>query len=297
MPLKWLEHEGVRHEVKDCLQPGNPLQEFFPLGYLRSCADEREWTGKPSCTQLLNGTRQEYLKILCPYADEPGEAAFRVLGSMSHVGLEGEHEDCHNELKIEVEGITGTLDALEPLGDGKWRMTDYKTSGSYKVASFLEKGEWTWEFQLNFYRIGAELLGFDVASMRLFNVVRDGATFIAKKRGIEKQTYYTEIDFIDNEKVLQYFRGKRDALLGALKGVEISLKESSGAREGIAKEVVLGDAIMQNVPPPCTPEESWDGRRCKGYCSMKEECILVGCPYINEPKKKKSTGDSDLKNF
>ena len=46
--------------IQDCLDKGL-LNEYYPLSYLRLCADIRHWTGKASTTQCLNGTRLQDL--------------------------------------------------------------------------------------------------------------------------------------------------------------------------------------------------------------------------------------------
>ncbi len=271
--LKWFEYAGAKHLVSECVKVGGPLVNFFPLAYLRALAEEREWTGKPSCTQLLNGTRLAYLNILCDYADDPSGAVFKMIGMFGHSFIELEDDDLKCEMKVEVAGITGKLDCLELLADGTWGLTDHKTSGSYKVAMFL-KGEEVedWHYQSNFYRIGAERAGYHVTQMRIFNAVRDGKTSIARQRGIPDATYYIDVDFIDDEKITAYFGMKRDALLNHLDGFYISQKTVANMED---PEVRLGE-VYKNAPTSCLGAECWNGRRCKGYCGVSEHCKAIG---------------------
>lgn len=139
--LKWfISPTGEKVTIEDALN--GALHEYYPMPYLVACADERPWTGKPSTTQLINGTRMEYLKIITPYAIDPKDQAFRILGTRAHTKLE-ELAPFENitELEMESDEITGICDLLERNPDGTWRLTDYKTWGSFRVmlALGLEK--------------------------------------------------------------------------------------------------------------------------------------------------------------
>lgn len=98
----------------------------------------RPWNGVPSTTQLLNGTYETFLRITIPYAESPDNMAFRLLGTMSHAKLE-DHEVSDSiveERLIGKDGVSGQADILET--EGGWNiLTDYKNSGSYKVAKAL----------------------------------------------------------------------------------------------------------------------------------------------------------------
>src|SRR4030043_1655835 len=86
--LKWfISPTGEKLLVKDCLEKGL-LSNYFTLAYLNACASIREWTGKASTTQLIDGTRLSYLKLLVPYAEDPDESAFKILGTRTHASLE-----------------------------------------------------------------------------------------------------------------------------------------------------------------------------------------------------------------
>ena len=134
MPLKWfLDNEGNKLLISDCLEKGL-LSNEYPLSYLAVCADQREWNGKPSTTQLISGTRCEYLKLFTPYAENPAEQAFRILGTKSHKKLEDlTPEGSLSEFKCSDDEISGIADLLEKQPNGEWWLTDYKTWGSYKV--------------------------------------------------------------------------------------------------------------------------------------------------------------------
>ncbi len=133
----FIDPDGEKLLIKDCLEKGL-LSKYYPLAYLNLCAEQREWTGKPSTTMLINGTRMEYLKILTPYAESPDSQAFRVLGTKSHAKLElYADEKAHAEIGMDYEEITGITDMLEMQEDGTYWLIDYKTWGSYKVGKAL----------------------------------------------------------------------------------------------------------------------------------------------------------------
>ena len=91
MPLAWFRcPDGSLVNVEDCLgEPGCRMgQRCLTQPTLQFIARDRKWTGIPSTTQLLNGTMLEFLKITQPYAVDPQNRAFALLGSIHHQRLE-----------------------------------------------------------------------------------------------------------------------------------------------------------------------------------------------------------------
>lgn len=102
------------------------------------------------------------------------------------------------------------------------------------------------ELQLNRYRILFESYGFPIKSIRLQVMVRDGGTYIAKNRGIERNLYIIPVKRLPNKEVLDFYRN-------------------------LANEVQQGFA--DNYARLCNQWESWEGRRCEGgYCEVSEAC-------------------------
>lgn len=137
----FLDQDGKKHLVKDCLEK-KILSNQFPLSYLHMCADEREWKGIPSTTQLINGTRMEFLKLFVPYAIDPRSRAFAILGTKAHKKFEQyTPPESFAELKLSDDEKSGIIDCLEEQPNGNWWLIDYKTWGSYKatLALGLEK--------------------------------------------------------------------------------------------------------------------------------------------------------------
>lgn len=280
--------DGERQPIAACIDGNCRMKErCAPLTYLKACGEQRPWSGKPSVTQLLNGTRASYLSLTTDFAVSPDDLAFQTIGSGAHLRMQSRGGD-DSEVGIEFEGITGIFDFVEKW-EGETVLWDYKTSGSYAVARAIgmtaqkealldENGQqmmWRgkarttttfsvdrdqrdlkdWALQLNFYRVAHERKqNIKIDRMFIFSVVRDGGTVVAKQRGVEKNTYMIDVPMMDDDGVILYFVHKRDALLDALE--------------------------KGKVPGECTREEAWDGRRCKGYCAVAEACARIGCSYM-----------------
>jgi len=303
MSLKWfICPDGQRCEVTECYEKCRMAQRCAPRAYLRLVGQERKWTGKPSVTQLIGGSRQAYLELTTDYAIDPSEATYRIIGTRAHAKLEN-HEDSKTimEDRLEFEGITGAFDQLE-FEHEKINLIDTKTSGSYKVAKALGytteknpipitddqgnlqfyktgarkgqqktkqetriiKGEpdmHDWVLQQNIYRIMVEsALNEDVNNMFIFALPRDGGTFTAKNRGIEKNMYMIPVKRLEDNEVIKYFMTKKIILLNSLQTKE--------------------------APAICSTEECWDGRKCSKYCPVKDACCAVGDNnYITEEEK------------
>ena len=270
--------DGDCHRFEECFA-GCPIYYDFPAGRcmalrnLRMIAEQRPWTGKPSCTQLLKGTREAFLEITKDYYFDPQDAIFRIIGTKAHAELDkftGDNEI--GEIRLEIKGITGAFDYYE---SGK--LYDSKTYGSYKVMQCLglktkeqETGEayksgarkgqpkkkkiivqgepelTEQELQMNLYRMMLEDAGFPVKGLFLDVNVRDGNTVPARQRGIMKNAYLIPIPKLPDDQVLAYFLPKRNALLTALETGE--------------------------MPPECSLEERWEGRKCERYCHVAEFC-------------------------
>ena len=296
MPARWFTcPDGGRIEIQQCLAEGGcrMSNRCATRSYLRLAAAEREWTGKPSCTQLIAGTMLSFLRLTTEYAINPDDRAFMIHGTKAHATVAGYDDECSLlEEKLDGEDtlVTGIFDVLEEE-NGKSTLVDYKTSGSYRVAKALgfyvdaeETGEFyksgkrkgqpktrkmlkrdesmidveDWQLQLNWYRMELEKRGFKVHEMRIMCVVRDGNTWIARSRGVFRNIYHFKIAKLPDHEVLAYFQRKRRALLNALE-------------HGVWDE-------------PCNGHENWDGIRCARYCEVAEFCPLG--KYLKQEKER-----------
>ena len=259
MPAKYFicpnkEQIEIDHCLEQCLsEKGRCLS----LPTLYSIGEQREWTGTPSTTQLIKGTRQAYLEITESYAINPKDMAFTLLGTRHHQRL----EVIAKKLKMIAEkkltgAVTGIIDLLEPdeLNNGYFKLTDYKTWGSYAVAKALGlKGNKNGdpdmletELQQNHYRLKLEALGFPISRMQIQATVRDGGTFSARNNGIEDKILVIPIKFMDNNYIQDYFDTKRQNLLQALED--------------------------NSLPSMCGWEERWGNRKCLGFCDVVRFC-------------------------
>lgn len=272
--------DGEQISITDCINKGCRLDWCLPAGRclsvrtLRAIADQREWTGVPSTTQLLKGTREAYLELTTDYPIDPQGALFRVHGSKAHAFLDrftGANELGEERLFDEVS--SGQFDFYD-----NGVLFDTKTWGSYKVMKAqglqqievatgevykagAKKGqpktrkEWieggtpdlfNEEIQLNDYRMKLEAAGFPVTKIVIEALTRDGGCYIAKNRGVQQNGILIPVRILPDEEVRTYLQNKRDALLQALEAKEL--------------------------PIPCDSRESWEDRKCEKYCNVRETC-------------------------
>jgi hypothetical protein len=285
MPIKWFicpDHAQI--DIAVCLSEGGCRmgERCATRSYLKLVSKERVWTGKPSTTQLIRGTREVYLTLTVDYAISPDSRAFMAMGTNTHSNLESstdEYSLLEERFDSEDTKETGISDVIESEG-GKNILCDYKNSGSFKVAKALgfkvverDNGEVyktgkrkgqpklskelvrnieyedrrEWNIQLNKYRIEYERkFGKKIDNLKIQCIVRDGNTYIARSRGVFRNIYYFNLPIIPDQTILDYFDTKRIDLLSALKN-------------GI-------------IPKECSAEENWNGLKCASYCSVSEHC-------------------------
>jgi len=294
MPLQWFQcPDGKVIEVEDCLKCVTNCrmgETCLTLPTRMKIAEEREWNGVASTTQLLNGTMQEFLKLTQPYMANPDKRLFMIEGTKHHENLEAYAKALGFPAEIALNIDRDIFDLLEPDGDG-WSLTDYKLWGSYRVvkalglvetgrmpdpsgAVYKTSGKWgkagspkmvatykamaqevdlfNEELQLNRYRIMLEEKGIKVTRMQLQVTVRDGGLAVANSRGIMRNGYKIPINKLSNGEVIDYFEAKKEDL-------RVALEQGSWSE-------------------PCSLYECWDGARCKNYCEVARNCpkgILV----------------------
>ena len=299
MPLKWFVcPDKQRIEVADCLKEGGcrMRDRCAARTYLQMVRQERKWTGKPSTTQLIQGTMKAFLTLTREYAASPDSRAFMIHGTRGHKNLEVDDEYSLIEIAFTEDSHTGIADVIE-VENGRTILLDHKTAGSYKVAKALgfgivtegtgefyksgaKKGQektrkvlvrdekyidrWEWGYQLNDYRIKAEQAGFKPDELRIQCTVRDGGTYIARSRGVFRNVYYFKIGILPDKKVAAFFEQKKRQLVRAL-------------AKGSWNE-------------PCSGKENWDGIRCESYCDVAEFCS-----YGKYLKREKEEEDMAIK--
>jgi hypothetical protein len=280
--------DGEKISIVDCLDKCRMATRCLSKPTLKAIADgRRKWTGTPSTTQLLNGTRMEYLKVKHDYAVSPPNQAFSLMGIAHHERLAKPEGEWESEKKLTGVTSTGIADLLIPDEDepGKWILLDYKNFGSYRVGMVLgitqigkephptevykSSGKWgragsskmvpkfgvdeakrdfkSEQLQLNNYRVLAEDAGYKISKLQLQITVRDGGTQAAKSRGIFKNVYYP---------------------------VDIPFLDKTSVWEQftVGSRLLVAHVNADEMPPVCTEEERWNDRRCKEYCDVAEFC-------------------------
>lgn len=277
--------DNQRVSIEDCFKACRLEHRCMTLPSLMLISGGRKWGGVPSTTQLLNGTMEEFLKITKSYYVIPDKRAFMLQGIRHHKSLEQAAKKLGMAAEIPLNFDRDIFDLLV-WENNIFGLTDYKYWGSYRVAKSLgivEVGKqpdpsgatyktnskwgragnpkmvpvweqcpnkvdnWEAEYQQNRYRIMIKKVAkIDLGWMELQVTVRDGGLFVAKERGVFRNTYMIPIPFLPDEMIEQYFNLKTMNLLEAL------------SKEG--------------WNTPCSVEESWEGLRCKEWCDVWEWC-------------------------
>lgn len=268
MKTKFICTDNEQIKIQDCLEKCRMSMRCASVSFLKLVAEERP-PEQFSVTGGLKGTRELYLKATKDFGVKPEDFAFAILGTRSHSRLDTSIE---NEIKLEYKGIVGTADEYEP--DTK-TLIDHKTWGSYQVALLLgikvekikvsdgvykngkekfktksiykkvEPDIFDVAMQLNMYRIMLEQKNYEIDYLKMQCFVRDGGTYIAKNRGIDKTFYYIDIPIWDDKKVLDFYFKQRDA---------------------------FKEALESGKTKPCNDRECWNGNKCKKYCYVANYC-------------------------
>lgn len=341
--------DNQKIEIKDCFAKGGCRmgERCATRSYLQLVSRERPWTGRASTTQLIQGTLQAFLKLTKPYAISPDDRAFMIHGTKSHKNLENQEDEysvleqifnryycnvCQKEFDREytngkadlkcphcgssdikqIQDTTGMSDVIE-VEQGQIIMTDYKTSGSYKVAKAMgfvtveepiegevfksgpRKGQqkmrkvlvrrpeaedrWEWELQLNKYRIEAERRLPEILAK--LNINLPGKTKIDEIR--------IQCCVRDGNTYIARSRG----VFRNVYYFKINIMPDEEVLSYFAqKKHALDTALKQKRwTQYCTPKENWDGLKCSRYCEVAEFCPL-GQMY----KKHKEEEDMPIKN-
>ena len=218
---------------------------------------------------------EAFLKITVSYYWPPDKLVFAMQGTKAHTDLL-EVDDDYSILEEYLEGnITSIPDILE-VEKGVTTLIDKKLSGSYKVAMALgiysvdiSTGEYfkngkektkkafrqsdekidmeDWILQLNHYRLGFLKRGFKVDRQKIEAIVRDGNTYMARSRGIIKNSYMINVPIWPDEKIIGYFDMKKTCL-----------------------ETALAQGKWNDI---CSDKERWNkDNKCRDYCAVAFCC-------------------------
>jgi hypothetical protein len=267
------------------------------LPFILKAAESRTWSGKPSVTQLLNGTRESYLKITHDYSEKPYDLAFAILGTGSHTCLEQQNDKLMQlgvkylaEERFEFAGITGQMDLLLKEDGGEWELHDYKTSGSYKIAKAL-----------GLRKVSTDILDDNGNPVKYKNgKVKKDITFEVDPMERDvwewamQQNFYkiiiensVEIERRMGEKIKikrAYIQGiPRDGGTYTAKGYGITEKGYLIRLPFMPQDDVIayfkgkGDELLRSLekdelPPICSDKECWNGIKCERYCPVWNLC-------------------------
>lgn len=116
-----------------------------------------------------------------------------------------------------------------------------------------------YQVQPNLYKIAWEATnpGKKIARLQIFAIVRDGGLYIAKSRGVQRNTYVVPIPILPEDEIKSWAQERRAEI-----------------EEAMASDV---------MPSVGTAKQTWDGAFCKGYCAMSEACRAAGDnPWLGE---------------
>lgn len=275
--------DGGCVRFEECLSKCRMAERCAPMPILVKLGKtwHRRNLAEPSTTELIAPTRISFLKRTESYFESPGSRKWALLGSaVSAVLEEGSGLEGLSEETIKDEINKGTFDYY----DGSTKtLYDWKLVGAWKAASIVVQTRWDptdeffksgprkgqrktvkvttedatsaaarvwdkapdWCWQLSDYGLKLRRIGFPVERLALFLIVRDSDGY-ARQLGLHHPWYEVEVPALDDAQVESYFRQKRAALADAL---------STGT-----------------VPPICGFDERWQGRRCDGFCPVREAC-------------------------
>ena len=165
---------------------------------------------------------------------------YKTWGSYKVAKALGIVSEKKEETIVDSEGKPVLLKSGKDVGKPKTKQHTIITVDPGKVDL---KGE---ELQLNHYRISFEQRGFPISKMRIQAIPRDGGTYIAKNRGIDKNLYIIPIKRLHNNDVLSFYQTLSDEV-------------NEGFQTGYVRK--------------CNIWENWERRRCEGvWCEVSEAC-------------------------
>jgi hypothetical protein len=279
--------------LKECrLKDDLPMGRCKALPFLRKCTRQREWTGEPSTTQLITGTREAWLKITMPYFINPDDKVYSLLGTNVHSILDKFGQGDHlTEERLRDEICSGQFDFY----DGEQQILyDYKTWGSYKVQQALgirciEEPETDESGQPLLKTRGKNKglpktkkvwLNGDIATKavslldtsiqmsnyrdKLLSVLPTGYT--VKKMAVQAISR-------DSGLMVSIMRGiEENAPLIPINGVSKHWVDKFLNR----KRDLLFTALKDDYAPLCKKRQRWFGKKCKSYCEVSEQCHEKG---------------------
>lgn len=275
--------DGKAIRFKDCFKECRMRERCVSIPVLNMMAEQRIWSGLPSTTQLIAGTREALLEIIKEYYKDIQNKAWIILGNKGHKSLEDADAGGTSEIAFKDKVHSGIADYYEPSTRTLW---DRKVSGAFKVhkalglvkqkmldpsgATYKRSGKgfkagdrkkinvwtrdkktadkWEWILQTNRYAIWLDDSDRPVEQIKIEIIVRDGGLRSAATYGVNKNIVIIDIPILNRDYVLDYFNRKAN---------------------------MLRTAILVGWAPMCNQKECWQGRKCESYCSVADFCRIM----------------------
>lgn len=281
---KFLCSDGCEWPIEDCLQHCRMHRRCMFLPTLRAIANSlnRNLEGF-SVTELINGTREAYLKKTTNYTVDPKKRMFAMHGTaFHHINEQHTYGNIMAEERIYGDFASGQTDMYgELVNDNTLTLGDLKVTSSYKLMKALgmykrdmptgevyksgdKKGQpktakrlftdgvryvLDWAIQVNFYRMLFESQGYKVDDMTIQAMCRDFSLQISTSRGITQEVYLIPIQRISDRWLNVYLGTKAKRLKEALNS--------------------------QTMPTICSKRERWGGMKCSRYCDVSCSCDCI----------------------
>jgi len=300
MPLKYFYcPDGSKVEVDKCLK-GCPRAEGECLtkATLHGVAEVRPWTGKPSTTQLINGTMLEFLKLTRDYAINPRKQGFRLAGTRHHSWMEEITElrglGVFSEETLDRRNHTGRSDLVEET-EGGFILFDYKLWGSFKVAKALglvhigrepdPSGE-VYQRDGKYGKKGGPktipVFGVDPSQQDNFDTELQLSDYAMgwEEMGFNIVQLRVQATIRDAGTIAAVDRGfdreGDDTVMIPVKRLANDfLNDYFASKSGALLEALSRYKTDKSyLPELCTERERWDGIRCERFCEVREFCPI-----------------------
>lgn len=225
------------------------------LPFLKKISKSRPWTGYPSTTQLINGTREEFLKIKIDYFINPDKKVTAVIGTNAHYMMYKVAESPFKEEKLLSEILSGTYDMYDP---DTQTLYDYKTWGVWKVKKILEG-----------------TLDEMVDSLFEISIQMNQYRILLKEKYPELPVNNLSVQILSRESGLKYGKKAWNCPLLTIPYVEDKyITEYTNI-----KAERLHMALKTGWAPQCREKEHWGFKKCQEYCDVRENCIAMENNY------------------
>lgn len=271
--------DGKKITCKDCLEKCRMEKRCLAKPLLVYCSRTRNLNRTNfSVTEVLSPTLVMYLRAKFGEVIIPESVLPSAIGTATHAILEGcLPQNYAGEFRLNYKGLTGQMDCIDLENKV---MYDYKITSAYKSAVMLgkhyggeykeitrgkNKGQKKWVIkwqdgglhhygdyckQQNLYRILIDkTMGIKLKDMYLQIIVKEPKSNL-KDFGLDRQSFLIHLPKMNDKRLLEYALYKKDALVYC---IEHDL-----------------------LPKQCTPKETWNGRRCKDYCNVRNFCPYMG---------------------